>query len=560
MAYSRKDDDLKPFVEKTVQKFLGFSEPALVTAAMNCISSGYDKRKTSEKLRTLLDESKSLKFTERLFEGEETEMIKENKKSKKSNELKSNELPSVLAGNPSPGQLTTLQIKEMMLNAQKTIEKRKQELSHIRIGHENIGNYQSSAHLGGSASIQAASMQFSQEIVMSQANVQAEKARKIAELQAQIQAKLANKQNILSNVGKMKLPSKPTPLILDDQGRTVDGTGKEIQLTHRMPTLKANIRAVKREQLKISQDKVTEDANEATFFDSRVTVKAPIRPNRQFKFHEKGKFESLAQRLRTKAQLNKLQDEIAQAAKKTGISSATKLALIAPKSEYLNSEVPLIEWWDGVILKLESYEGFSDESIEGITHLIEHPTQLKAPMKLSNMMRVLGTDAVQDPTKIEAHVRAQMAKRQKAHEEANAARKLTDEQKRDKKIKKLKEDTTLGVNVTVYRLKNLSNPAKKFKVETNANQLYMTGCVILYRDVNLIIVEGGPKQQNDKSAGCNKCELVWEGTAKSRSFGSIKFKICPTENMARDYFKKHGVNHYWDFAYSSSILEAAEDN
>lgn len=66
-------------------------------------------------------------------------------------------------------------------------------------------------------------------------------------------------------------------------------------------------------------------------------------------------------------------------------------------------------------------------------------------------MRVLGTEAVQDPTKIEAHVRAQMAKRQKAHEDANASRKLTDEQRRDKKIRKLQEDTSLGVNVTVYR-------------------------------------------------------------------------------------------------------------
>lgn len=32
--------------------------------------------------------------------------------------------------------------------------------------------------------------------------------------------------------------TKPTPLILDDKGRTVDATGKEIELTHRMPTLK----------------------------------------------------------------------------------------------------------------------------------------------------------------------------------------------------------------------------------------------------------------------------------------------------------------------------------
>lgn len=66
-------------------------------------------------------------------------------------------------------------------------------------------------------------------------------------------------------------------------------------------------------------------------------------------------------------------------------------------------------------------------------------------------MRVLGTEAVQDPTKMEAHVRAQMAKRQKAHEEANASRKLTVDQKRDKVIRKIKEDTTLGVNVAIYR-------------------------------------------------------------------------------------------------------------
>lgn len=70
---------------------------------------------------------------------------------------------------------------------------------------------------------------------------------------------------------------------------------------------------------------------------------------------------------------------------------------------------------------------------------------------MANLMRVLGTEAVQDPTKVEAHVRAQMAKRQRQHEEANAARKLTVEQRRDKKIAKIKEDTSQGVQVAVYR-------------------------------------------------------------------------------------------------------------
>lgn len=50
------------------------------------------------------------------------------------------------------------------------------------------------------------------------------------------------------------------------------------------------------------------------------------------------------------AQLERLQNEISQAAKKTGIQASTKLALIAPKKEIGEGEVPNIEWWDSYIL------------------------------------------------------------------------------------------------------------------------------------------------------------------------------------------------------------------
>lgn len=204
-------------------------------------------------------------------------------------------------------------------------------------------------------------------------------------------------------------------------------------------------------------------------------------------------------------------------------------------------------------------------------------------VKMSNMMRVLGTQAVQDPTKIEAHVREQMAKRQKAHEEANESRKLTVDQKKLKKIKKVKEDTSLGVNVAVYRVLNLHNPAKKFKVEMNAKQLQMTGVIVLYKNINVIVVEGGPKQQkkfknlmlnrikwsedpasreispDNKDPGENDCWLVWEGLAKSRAFkGDIKLKISPNESFAREIFKNHGVEQYWDLAYSMTVLDTVD--
>lgn len=133
------------------------------------------------------------------------------------------------------------------------------------------------------------------------------------------------------------------------------------------------------------------------------------------------------------------------------------------------------------------------EEQEKIRLGLEAPPEPK--LRISNLMRVLGSEAVQDPTKIEAHVREQMLKRQKAHEEANASRQLTVEQKRQKKIRKIKEDVSLGVYVAIFRIRDLHELAsKKFKIENNAKQLFMTGCVMLYPDCCVVVAEGGPKQ------------------------------------------------------------------
>lgn len=51
-----------------------------------------------------------------------------------------------------------------------------------------------------------------------------------------------------------------------------------------------------------------------------------------------------------KAQLEKLQAEISQAAKKTGIHTSTKLALITPKKELKEGDTPEVEWWDSYII------------------------------------------------------------------------------------------------------------------------------------------------------------------------------------------------------------------
>ncbi|XP_068998805.1 U4/U6 small nuclear ribonucleoprotein Prp3 [Embiotoca jacksoni] len=699
----REVEELRPWVERTVKKVLGFSEPTVVTAALHCVGKGLDKRKTIDQLRPFLDDSAG-GFVERLFEAlEESRSSRGNKgagekhrkrdlkdvfgdetesgavreapetvdgtvaKRKRVPRFEEVEEPEVIPGPPSesPGMLTKMQIKQMMEAATRQIEERKKQLSFassVPSATSQLDGPPVSRLLGTSAA--AAGGGGGSSIAPSQAasfmNDAIEKARKAAELQARIQSQLAMKPGILGALGntgphnlvalanlhamgiappkvEAKEVNKPTPLILDDKGRTVDASGKEVELTHRMPTLKANIRAVKREQFRQQlKEKPGEDLESTSYFDQRVFITPAQRPRRGFKFHDQGRFEKIAQRIRTKAQLERLQNEIAQAAKKTGIQASTKLALIAPKKEIGEGEVPNIEWWDSFILPcnmdINLDSKFDNLELFGVTNLVEHPAQISPPVdtdkpvtlgvyltkkeqkklrrqtrregqkevqekvrlglmpppepkvRISNLMRVLGTEAVQDPTKVEAHVRAQMAKRQKAHEEANAARKLTAGQRKEKKVKKLKEDITDGVYIAVYRIRNLQNPAKKFKVEANANQLYLTGTVVLHKDVNLVVVEGGPKSQkkfkrlmmhrikweehnskrddpdgDDDTKRNNKCWLIWEGTAKERSFGEMKFKQCPTENMAREHFKKHGTEHYWDLALSQSVLDCTDD-
>ncbi|XP_016971109.1 U4/U6 small nuclear ribonucleoprotein Prp3 isoform X1 [Drosophila rhopaloa] len=534
--------------------------------------------------------------------------------------------------------LSSTQIKLMMAHAQREIEERKRALSNLRDKDPLLASVPSIG-MPVALATQALSKKPTPE--------DSEKARKIAELQAQIRAKLTgNLANLIqpnavaaAAAAAAQAQERPKPLILDEEGRTVDKSGRTINIPTVTPTLKANIRAKKREvfQRQTGLGERSESATSAQdeaikYFDDRIAQKPTVRNKRTLRFHEPGKFQQLAERMRMKSQLERLQNEISQIARKTGISSATKLALIAPKQD-MPDDVPAMEWWDSVILTqdLETLDETSGKiSIRqtAISNLIEHPTQMKPPnepmkpvylpvfltkkerkklrrqnrreawkeeqekirlglvappepkLRISNLMRVLGSEAVQDPTKMEQHVREQMAKRQKAHEDANNARKLTSEQKSEKKQRKLKEDTSCGVHVSVYRIRDLQdNQSKKFKVETNAKQLQMTGSVVLFRDCCVVVVEGGPKQQkkyrrlmltrikweedlakgNDGQDVPNSCVLVWEGTSQRRHFGEIKFKIFPMEKMAREFFQKHQVEHYWDLAYSGAVLEASTD-
>jgi U4/U6 small nuclear ribonucleoprotein PRP3 len=197
-------------------------------------------------------------------------------------------------------------------------------------------------------------------------------------------------------------------------------------------------------------------------------------------------------------------------------------------------------------------------------------------------MRVFGNEAIQDPSKIEKEVRKQMAKRALDHIKHNEMNKLTDEQRREKKRKKLEENTAGSVQVAVFRVDDLSHPQRKFKVDMNAQQLNLTGVAILNPQQSLVVVEGGPKgikaykklmlrridwadttapakaassssSSSLPSSGVNRCLLVWEGITAHKAFKQFRFRLCQDEKEAKDALAIHKVEHYWELAKQTAL-------
>ena len=627
-------NELEVSVHHLIKKQLGFSEPTILQVSLNCLKQGVEKEELTRRLGTRLDQSKAHKLSDKIWDTADEFLLSRDLPALNGSSIPRKRVSHVHDDNGEPkskkartedtgeapqGPMSAAAIKAMMANTLKQINERKSALASLR-GTSGFTGQSNQAALPPPRLVS----------VDQQAVNIMDPASHIAALQARINKRMENigpmappKEIGTLSAGPITHTDRPGALILDDKGRTVDASGQQVTLSQHVPTLKANLRAKKKEEHR-DKEPQQDPTEEVKFFDNRVAMKGASRPKRTtFSFVEPGDFVREGNRLRMKAQLEKLQAEISTASRKTGISSATQLAKLVPKDD-TKSSTPDIEWWDALILKENEYD-IKHLNDDQFNNLVEHPIQLKplepkgpvhipvfltkkeqkklrrqnrreawkekqdkirlgilppdqAKVKISNMMRVLESDAVQDPTKVEAHVRAQMAKRLANHEKMNADRKLTPEQRKQKNIRKLKEDTTAGVKVAVFRVKNLTNQSKKFKVETNARQLFMTGCVILYEDVNVVVVEGGPKQLKkyknlmmnrikweeesikDKEGQDieNKCTLVWEGETKERHFGDMKFKQCPTESFAREFFRSAGVEHYWDSAYSGAVFENAE--
>lgn len=212
-------------------------------------------------------------------------------------------------------------------------------------------------------------------------------------------------------------------------------------------------------------------------------------------------------------------------------------------------------------------------------------------VKKSNLMRVLGEEAVKDPTAVEARVNREIAERAQKHMEMNEERKLTKEQKQEKLAANQEKDASRGIYTSVYKIDNLSNGRHRFKISKNAEQNALTGICILHPRFNLVIVEGGHvsinfykklmlnridwtenvapnkvregnkealtswlQAEDEKGAlkdlTLNKCTLVWEGEEKSRAFRKWGSKVCETEAAAKDALTRAKMENMWTLAKS----------
>ena len=392
-------------------------------------------------------------------------------------------------------------------------------------------------------------------------------------------------------------------------------------------------------QLDLSGPSLEETRNNP-YFDASLGAKTATiksRKSKQLVFNQKGKYIQQAAALRRQAALEAMKKRIAESSRKVGIDED-----LDTEKSFLVEQPPDIEWWDEGLVKDQNYDSIDcptglklDTSDSIVTVYIQHPVALEPPsqqllavqkplpltskeaakvrrqrrmenlkeeqakirlglvpapppkVKLGNLMRVLGEEAVRDPTKVEAQVREQVASREKAHLDMNEERKLTKEQQHTKLAAKQAQDVARGIHICVYRIDNLSNGRHRFKINKNAEQQSLVGLCLISPKFCLVIVEGGVHsvaaykklmmnridwtensapnavvREGNKEALAswlraedesgqlkdltgNRCQLVFEGEEKTKGFRRWGSRVVETDKEAMDVLRKSKMENFW---------------
>ncbi|KAJ5291933.1 hypothetical protein N7478_001184 [Penicillium angulare] len=401
-------------------------------------------------------------------------------------------------------------------------------------------------------------------------------------------------------------------------------------------------------QLDLSGPSIEEIRNNP-YFDPSLGPKATVakpRNSRQLVFNQKGKYVQQAAALRRQAQLEDMKKRIAERARQAGIDEDMEV-----EKSYLVPAPPAVEWWDEGLINGPDYAAIDDprnlkiDSADSIiTRYVQHPILLEPPqekhlpaqkpmhltpkeqakirrqrrmadlkeqqakirlglepapppkVKKSNLMRVLGEQAVKDPTAVEARVTREIADRKEQHEIMNEERKLTKEQRREKLENQQEKDAELGIYISVYRIDSLASGRNRFKISKNAEQNRLTGICVVHPKLNLVIVEGGKHSVNNyrklmvnridwtenpgpttsdpnresqplwlstedekgepRDFSHNSCVLLWEGQAKTRAFRRwLGARVCDSDSAAKEVLTRSKMENFWTLAKSHKPAE-----
>ena len=386
-----------------------------------------------------------------------------------------------------------------------------------------------------------------------------------------------------------------------------------------------------------------EETRSNPYFDASLgaqTATLKNRHSRQLVFNSKGKYIQQANALRRQAALEQMKKRIAESSRRAGIDED-----LDTEKAFLIQAPPDIEWWDEGLVdggNYDSIDGPSKLKIDTpdsiVTVYIQHPILIEPPqeknmpapkpmyltskeqaklrrqrrmadikeqqakirlglepppppkVKKGNLMRVLGEEAVKDPTAVEARVNREIAERKHKHLEANDERKLTKDQKHEKLATNQEKDAAKGLHATVYKIDNLANGRHRFKISKNAEQNALTGVCVVHPKFNLVVVEGGEHSMRSykklmlnridwtenspsivregnqealaqwllaedetgalKDLALNKCVLVWEGEIKQRGFRKWGSRVCETDAAAKDALTRAKYENFWTLAKS----------
>ncbi len=443
------------------------------------------------------------------------------------------------------------------------------------------------------------------------------------------------------------------PALMGDTGQDARSSKGRQAIQPKFATTMANRRAESpapasktgkgKKQLDLSGPSAEETRNNP-YFDASLgaqTATLKTRHTRQLVFNQKGKYIQQANALRRQAALEQMKRRITESSRKAGIDED-----LDTEKAFLVQAPPDIEWWDEGLVNGKSYDVIddpnglkidTDDSI--ITLYIQHPVLIEPPqeknmpapkpmyltakeqaklrrqrrmadlkeqqakirlglepapppkVKKSNLMRVLGEEAVKDPTAVEARVNREIQERFQKHVETNEERKLTKDQQHAKLASKQEQDAAKGIYVSVYKIENLANGRHRFKISKNAEQNALTGICILHPKFNLVVVEGGEhsirfykklmlnrvdwtentapnsvregnkealaswlQAEDDKGElkdlTLNKCTLVWEGEEKARAFRKWGSRVCETDAAAKEALTRAKMENMWTLAKS----------